>query len=294
MQAISYYLAYPFIYLLGHLPFPALYAVSDFCAFFIRIVGYRRQVIYANLRNSFPEKSEREIRDITHDYYHYMVDLTLESFKMMHLTEAEVKRHIQLTNPDVSRLFFEKKQSIILALGHFGNWEWYGQCFQLQASHQMVIIYRPLSHKYFDRMMQRLRTRFGLEITTMKLSLRTMLANRNRITATAFVGDQAAPATEHWMIFLNQETSVYTGIEKMARKFNYPVVYMHPTRRARGYYTLTLEVLVEDPSRTSDNEITEIYTRRLEKDIRENPLIWLWSHKRWKNRRPDHIPKPLP
>jgi len=286
MLAVLYYLAYPFIYLLGALPFPVLYAISDFCAFVIRLVGYRRQVIYTNLRNSFPEKPDSEIRKLTHDYYHYMVDLTLESFKMMRMSEQEVRARIPLKNPELSKQYFDNKQSIILALGHFGNWEWYGQCFQLQSSHQMVIIYRPLTNPYFDRMMQRLRTRFGLEITTMKLSLRTMLANRDRITATAFVGDQAAPVSEHWMTFLNQESSVYTGIEKVARRFNYPVVYMHPTRPLRGYYTLELEVIVEDPSRTTDGEITEIYTRRLEKDIRENPTIWLWSHRRWKSKRP--------
>ncbi len=286
MLAVSYYLAYPFIYLLGHLPFPVLYAVSDFCAFVIRMVGYRRQTIYANLRNSFPEKPDSEIRKLTHDYYHYMVDLTLESFKMMHMTEREINEHIQVTNPELSQQYFDKKQSLIMALGHFGNWEWYGQCIQLQLAHQMVIIYRPLTHPYFDRMMQRLRTRFGTEITTMKLSLRAMLANRDQITLTAFVGDQAAPVNEHWMTFLNQESSVYTGIERVARKLNYPVVYLHPTRPRRGYYTVTLEVLIEDPSRTVDNEITEIYTRRLEKDIRENPTIWLWSHRRWKSKRP--------
>lgn len=289
MLAVSYYLAYPFIYLLGNLPFPVVYAISDFLAFVIRLVGYRRKVIYTNLRNSFPEKPEHELKKITHDYYHYMVDLTLESFKMMHLSEEQIARHIQVINPEVAQKFYDNKQSIILALGHYGNWEWYGQCLQLQAPHQMVIIYRPLTHPYFDRMMQRLRTRFGIEITTMKLSLRTMLANRGRITATAFVGDQAAPVSEHWMTFLNQDSSVYTGIEKMARKFNYPVVYIHPTRPKRGYYTMEIEVLVEDPSKTADTEITERYTRRLERDIRENPAIWLWSHRRWKSKRPQPV-----
>jgi KDO2-lipid IV(A) lauroyltransferase len=250
MLALSYYLAYPFIYLLGVLPFPVLYAISDFFAFLIRLVGYRRKVIYTNLRNSFPEKPDHELRKLTYDYYHYMVDLTLESFKMMHMSEQEIAKHIQVLNPELMQKFLDKKQSIILALGHYGNWEWYGQCFQLQTPLQMVIIYRPLTHPYFDRMMQRLRTRFNLEITTMKLSLRT------------------------------------TGIEKMARKFNYPVVYIHPTRPKRGYYTMELEVLVEDPSKTKDYEITEIYTRRLERDIRENPAIWLWSHRRWKSKRP--------
>lgn len=289
MQALTFYLAYPFVYLVSILPFPALYALSDFLAFVIRLIGYRRQVIRTNLRKSFPEKPEAEIIRLTRQYYHYMCDITLETFKMMHMSETETLEHIQLVNPEVSQQFYNKGQSIILALGHLGNWEWYGQCLQLSAPHQTVIIYRPLTHAYFDRMMQRLRSRFGTEVTTMQHSLRTLLANQDKITATAFVGDQAAPVNAYWTTFLNQETSVYTGIEKIARKFNYPVVYLHPTNPRRGYYTLALEVLVEDPSMTKENEITEKFTQRLEKDIRDNPVIWLWSHRRWKSVRPESM-----
>lgn len=286
MQGLFYYLGYPFIFLLSVLPFPVLYAISDALAFIVRLVGYRKAVIKTNLRKSFPEKPESEIRRLTHDYYHYMCDLTLETFKMMWMPEQEVKERIRMLNPEVAQRLYEKKQSIILALGHYGNWEWYADALQLYMPHQLVIIYHPLTNPYFDRLMQRMRTRFNMEITTMQQAVRTMLANRDRITATAFVGDQAAPVNAHWMTFLNQDSSVYTGIEKMARKLNYPVVYIHATRPRRGYYTMELEVIVEDPSRTNVNGITETFTRRLERDIRENPVIWLWSHKRWKIQRP--------
>lgn len=292
MQALAFYLAYPFIWLISILPFPVLFVVSDVFAFVIRLVGYRRQVIRTNLRKSFPEKPEKEIRRLTREYYHYLCDITLETFKMMNMPEEEVNRRIRLVNPELARKLYDQKKSIILALGHFGNWEWYGQCFSLSAPHQVVIIYRPLSNSYFDRMMQKQRTRFGTEITTMKLSMRTMLANRNRLTVTAFAGDQAAPVTEHWMTFLNQDSSVYTGIEKMAKKLNMPVLYIHPTRPSRGHYTLEMEIIVEDPSRTAEFEITEAFMRRLERDIRENPVLWLWSHKRWKIERPKVSPAP--
>jgi len=289
MQALGYYIAYPFILLIGILPFPVLFAISDFFATLIRLVGYRKNVIQTNLRNSFPEWPEAQVRRVTRKYYHYLCDLTLETFKMSRMSEAQVREHIQLIHPEVPKALYDRGQSFIMTLGHFGNWEWYGQCVQLFTNHQMVIIYHPLSNPYFDRMMQLHRTRFNMEITTMQQSLRTMLANRNRITSTAFVGDQAAPTNAYWMTFLNQDSSVYSGIDKMARKLNIPVVYTHPTRPRRGYYTIELEVIVEDPSKMKENEITEIYIRRLEKDIRENPVLWLWSHRRWKSARPQSM-----
>ncbi len=286
MQALAYYLAYPFIRLMGILPFSVLFFFSDMFAIIIRLAGYRKQVIKTNLRKSFPEKHGDEINRLTRSYYHYMCDLTLETFKMMWMPESEIRRRVRVLNPEVAERLYNQKRSIIVALGHYGNWEWYACSFQLCAPHQLVIIYHPLTNPYFERLMQRQRTRFEMEITSMQQSVRTMLANRNRLTATAFVGDQAAPVNSYWMTFLNQDSSVYTGIEKMSKKLDCPVVYIHPTRPQRGFYTMELEVLVEDPSTTRQNEITELYTRRLEKDIRENPVIWLWSHKRWKIQRP--------
>ncbi len=286
MQALSYYLAFPFIYLLASLPFPMLYAVSDGLAWLMSLVGYRKEVIQANLRNSFPEKTGEEIARLTRDYYHYLCDLALEIIKTMKMSAGENLRRVRLLNPEVLDELHRQKKSIVFVLGHHGNWEWFGPCISLQTPYQLVVVYRPLSQPYFERMMVSWRTRFNTEITPVQQTIRTMAANRNRVTATAFVADQAAPVNAYWTTFLNQDTSVFTGAEKLAIKFNYPVVYLHATRPRRGYYTLTAEVMYPEPMKTAENEISEGFTRRLEKDIKAEPVIWLWSHKRWKNRRP--------
>lgn len=289
MQALSYYLAFPFIYLLASLPFPILYGVSDGLAWLMSLVGYRKAVIQANLRHSFPEKTEQEIARLTRDYYHYLCDLALEIIKTMKMSEEENIRRVKLINPEVLEELHRQKKSIVFVLGHHGNWEWFGPCISLQTPYQLVVVYRPLSQPYFERMMVSWRTRFNTEITPVQQTIRTMAANRNRVTATAFVADQAAPVNAYWTTFLNQDTSVFTGAEKLAIKFNYPVVYLHATRPRRGYYTLTAEVMYPEPTKTAENEISEGFTRRLEKDIKAETVIWLWSHKRWKNRRPPGV-----
>ena len=286
MQALSYYLIYPLIYLIASLPFPLLYMVSDAFSFLIRLVGYRKVVIQNNLRKSFPQKSEAEIRKLTRDYYSYMCDLTMETFRTMKMTEAEHNERTILENPKEFQRLFDKKQSVALVLGHYGNWEWMGPCITLNTPYQLVVIYRPLTQPYFERMLTRMRTRFGTQITPVPQTLRTMVANRDKITATAFVADQAAPSNAYWTTFLNQDTSVFTGPEKLSTKFKYPVVYLHTERPRRGHYTIRAEVLFEHPENTQENEISEAFTRRLEKDIIQDPTIWLWSHKRWKHPRP--------
>ena len=131
-----------------------------------------------------------------------------------------------------------------------------------------------------------MRTRFGTKITPVNQTLRDMVANRDKITATAFIADQtASPENAYWTNFLNQDTAVYTGPEKLAKKFNYPIVYMSVRRMRRGYYEVFPELMFTDPKSTADGDICETFTRRLEKDIISQPAHWLWSHKRWKHKR---------
>ncbi len=286
MQALSYYLVYPFIRLLAALPMSALYIVSDVLAAFLTLSGYRRVVIEENLGKSFPSKTREEIRSLGKRYYRYLSDLILETLKTMNMTEKEYQKRVTLVRPEILADLAARHRSVVLVLGHYGNWEWFGPCVTLNTDYQLVVIYRPLSHPYFGKMTTSWRTRFGTEITPVQQALRTMIANKNRLTATAFVADQAAPANAYWTTFLHQDTSVFTGAEKVASKFDYPVVYLHATRPKRGYYTITPEVLFPNPSNTRENEISEAFTRRLEQDITAFPDIWLWSHKRWKNQRP--------
>jgi Kdo2-lipid IVA lauroyltransferase/acyltransferase len=287
MQAVWFFLLYPFIYLVASMPFPALYRFSDFLYFIIRLTGYRRKVVLTNLHHSFPDKSEREINTMCDEYYRYLCDLILETLKTLKMTEQETRERVTFHRADWLDKLYAEKKSVLIVMGHYGNWEWAGPAFTLSTPFQLVVIYRPLSNIYFEKMMVRMRTRFGTRITPVDKTLRDMVANRHEITATGFIADQTAPKqTAYWTSFLNQDTAVFTGPEKLAKKFNYPVVYMHVRRVRRGYYDVTPHLLVENPGNTAENEISELFTRRLESDIRDNPVPWLWSHKRWKHKRP--------
>ncbi len=286
MQAVTFYLVYPFLYLIASLPFWALYKLSDLLYYFFWLSGYRKKVVLENLRNSFPEKSQKEIVALGKAYFRYLCDLTLETMKTMRMTAQEASEHCVYHHAGWIDKMHEEKRSFIIVMGHYGNWEWAGPSFTLNTKYQLVVIYRPLSNPYFEKMLTKTRTKFGTRITPVNQALRDMVANRKNITATAFIADQAAStANSYWTTFLHQDTSVFNGPEKIAVKFNYPVVYMKIQRPRRGYYELTPELLFDDPKSTSEGEILETFTKRLEKDIIDNPTIWLWSHRRWKYKR---------
>jgi KDO2-lipid IV(A) lauroyltransferase len=289
-QALVYYLILPFIYLVALLPFPLLYFFSDGVYFLLyRLLGYRRQVVRQNLVNSFPEKQEQEIREIEKRFYRYFCDLFLETFKTLTISKKNMVKHCEFV-PETLAIFeqlAEEDQSFMVVMGHFGNWEWGGNTFSICCRHQLYVIYHPLTNKYFNKLIYGMRTRFGTRLIPMKDTLREMLKNRNELNATAFIADQSPlPDHAYWMNFMNQDTPVFLGIEKIALKIRYPIVYISIRRVKRGYYKVFAE-RIELPSKLRDaGTITEIHTRRLEADIRSQPENWLWTHRRWKHEKP--------
>lgn len=289
MSAIVYYLVLPFIYLISVLPFPLLYAVSSFLYVVLyKILGYRKAVVLDNLRRSFPQKSEAEITAIAKAYYKYLSDLFLETFKTLTINKKTMLKHCYF-NPAAKALFDKyaaENKSIILVLGHLGNWEWAGNTVSLQLQQQLYVIYHPISNKYFDWLVYKMRTRFGTKLIKMRDTFKAMLENKGELNATAFIADQTpAPEGAHWTTFLHQDTPVFKGTELIARKINYPVVYATVKRVKRGYYELFAETLCENPKATAEGEISDMHTRMLERDIIAQPELWLWSHRRWKHKR---------
>lgn len=285
MRAIFYYSTYPFIYLVALLPFRALYVLSDVLYHILRISGYRKKVILKNLTLSFPDKSKTEIDALCQAYNRYLCDLILEIMKTIRMNESESRKHCVFHSTAWLDTMRREGKSFIIIMGHYGNWEWAGPGFTLATGYPLVVIYRPLSNPYFEKMMTRMRTRFGTRITPVNLTLRDMVANRSQLTATAFIADQTAPKDKaYWMSFLNQNTAVFTGAERLAVKFNYPVVYMNVKRMKRGYYEVFPELLFSNPKEHAENEISHTFMKRLEQEIILDPVPWLWSHRRWKHK----------
>ncbi len=282
-----YYIVLPILYFISYLPFRALYILSDILYVVLYcIIGYRKKVVLQNLSNSFPEKKEQEINLICNQFYRYFCDLILETLKTLTITPEEVMKHVKIEDESIFKTYYEKKQSIIVVMGHMGNWELAGARFSQSAYHKLYVIYHPLHNKKFDALVYHMRTRLGNGLYSMNESLRGMIRDRDQVTATGFIADQTPfPEGAYWTTFLHQDTPVFKGTEKIAMKLNYPVVYASVKRIKRGLYDITFELLSENPKTCVENEISELHTKKLEQDIKAQPEIWLWTHKRWKYKR---------
>lgn len=251
--------------------------------------GYRKKVVRENIKKSFPEKSEEELNRLMRSFYRYFCDLLLETFKTLSISKKSMLRHCYFEEDSLALLnsLAEKKESVILVLGHKGNWEWAGNTFSILCRHQLYVIYHPLSNPFFNQLMYKMRTRFGTQLIAMNDTFRDMVRHKNELTATAFIADQTPqPHNAHWMCFLNQDTPVFLGTEKIASKMKRLVLFVSVQKVKRGYYKIVIkEQDMMTPSNYSEGKLTEAHTKRLEEDIILQPETWLWTHRRWKHKR---------
>jgi KDO2-lipid IV(A) lauroyltransferase len=289
MEVIGYFLFYSINWLVSLLPLGVLYKISDLLYLFMYYFpGYRRDVVRNNLINAFPGKSDIEIKSIEKKFYHHLCDLFIETFKIPHLSTNQLMKRMIMTNPEVLDKLYNDGKDVVAILGHYANWEWLIN-LPLFSGFHTVSIYKPLNNKHFDRFMVNNRSRFGMVLTPMQNVAREAIKNRaDKIkTIYSFLADQT-PRREDiklWTRFLNQETPVYTGAEKIAVKYNMAVIFFRIDKTSRGKYSCTVDLLFESVAGLPENIVTETHVRWLENIIINKPELWIWSHKRWKHKK---------
>ncbi|MCK4748902.1 MAG: lysophospholipid acyltransferase family protein [Bacteroidales bacterium] len=287
MRFIGFILTYSFIWLLHLLPEKALFLCSDLL-FLINyyVVGYRKKVVYGNLNKAFPELSQGEIRQIAKKYYRHLSDLILESAVIHFKSEKKATKRITYSNPELLNELYRKGKQVMAVTAHYGNWE-YLSTLSLASDYPVIAIYKPLRNKYFDKMVTRNRTRFGVMVTPMERIARELIRyhNEQKPVLTIFLSDQRPmyQNIQYWTKFLGLDTPLYLGTEKLAKKLDAAVVFLKFNKISRGRYEVDIELICEEPGELEPFEITDSHVGILEKMIREAPEYWLWSHHRWKH-----------
>ena len=290
MAAIGYYLFYGINWIITLLPLPVLYVFSDllYLVLYYAIL-YRRKVVADNLKNSFPEKTDEERKTIEKKFYRHLADLIIETFKSTHMSKANQRKRFTYSNLEIIDKLREEKRDIIAVVGHYNNWEW-PTLLPYYLKYKTIIIYKPLQNKYFNRFINNHRSECGIVLTPTSQVIREIINYRldHINTVSVFISDQIPSKGDikYWTTFLNQDTAVFTGAGKIASKYDMAIVFFHVQKVKRGYYNLDIELLFDHTAGLSEDEITEKHVRRLEEIIREKPENWIWSHRRWKHKKP--------
>lgn len=273
-------------------PYRILYIISDLVyPILYYIIRYRRKVVHSNLVNSFQEKSEKEIRSIEKKFYRHFCDYVMETVKLFHISDEQMKKRMRFTNSELIEELRSDGRPFFIYLGHQGNWEYVTSIsLWIHPSLKGCQIYHPLSNKIMDKLIYRLRSRFNTLGIPQKNTLRAILSmmKEGKQPLLGLISDQRPqryPEPE-WMTFLNQDTPIITGGETLGRRLDAHFIYGSIKCVRRGYYEITLSKI--EPSKEEDFPYSKQYMRMLEADIRNQPHMWLWSHKRWSFKRSDY------
>lgn len=283
-----YHLLSFFLKLLSYIPFSVLYIISD-CLFYIvyYAVGYRRHIVHRNLTESFPEKSEQEIKHIEKNFYRFFTDNMLESFKMTTISRKEMSRRMKFINIDVVNEELKRGRSVSLYLGHYGNWEWVSSMpLHLAEGVEGAQIYHKLRNDAINKIILNNRERMGAVCVDMYKTARyiTEQVNANKVCIIGFIADQSPKRREarHFIKFLNHNVPVLTGTEKITKHYGFDAWFVDIKRVRRGFYEAEFVKMHDNPDSLPDFELTAIYFSMLEKMICNNPELYLWSHNRFK------------
>jgi len=251
------------------------------------VFGYRKKVVYSNLKRSFPEKSEQEIHRIAKDFYTNLSDITLESIKGLSMSKKALQKRYPVLNVDLLDEYLVNNKSVIGLASHYTNWEWGVLSFGFQFKHKSIGLYKPLSNKYIDSYIKKTRAAWGMNLVSIKNTSDAFNEKHEKPAVYFMVSDQSPSNRKKaiWVKFLNQDTACLHGAEAYAKKYDLPLVYGDIQRVKRGYYNVTISIIEENPKQTKEGEITQKYMKKLEDTVLAKPENWLWSHKRWKHKR---------
>lgn len=261
------------------------------CFFLFHVVKYRANVIEDNLTRCFPSLGNAEIRSLRYQFTRHLSDLFLEGLKGFSMDKNELKKRYRVKNPEILEANYKLRQSILFAGSHYNNWEWGVLIYNQWLTHQVSGIYQVVKNPYIHQYLMKRRARWGMNLISARNAIPSIIENED-IHAVMILSDQSPSNMNRaiWTEFLGRKTPCLHGLEVMAKKTNFPVFYYEVKKIKRGFYETSIELLIENPSLEKSEEITKKYMRRLEQTILQEPLHWLWSHRRWKHVNKKSVP----
>ena len=288
MQRLLYLVIYPFLWLTSIMPLWLLYIKSDILYFIVyRVAGYRKKVVFSNLRLAFPDKDDAELKNIARKFYSHLCDIIFETIKNLTISEATARKRFKYGNLELLEELYAQDKSIILFCGHYASWEWSG-ILNRQNPYTGIAVYKELYNKSFDRMVRKMRSRFGASIVSNKKIVQRLyrLAKEGEKSMTLILADQTPKpgAFKHRDTFMDVNVPVFTGSEELAKKLNFASLYLKVRKVKRGYYSASFVLLEKESQDVPDYQITRKFLDEIEKQIEDAPQYYLWSHNRWKLR----------
>ena len=275
--------------MISRLNFTSIYLISDLLYYILYyIFSYRKKVVRKNLELAFPEKSKMERRRIERENFRNLTDIFLETFKSNNIKEKDLRERFKFKNPELLEKIYNNSQEVIVMCSHYCSWEW---VFVIEKITKFKInaIYKQLSNKYFDKWTKDRRSQYGANMITTKETYKEVsrLSKLKSLNFYGFASDQSPKKSKavYWGNFLNNWVPIHTGAEIIAKKYNIAIVFMDVQKVKRGYYEASFSLITDKPNSFKKFELTDKYIELVEKQVRNKPEYYTWTHRRFKHRK---------
>lgn len=278
----------PLLIFISWLPFRLLYFISDLFYYFLYyVIKYRRKVVRKNLELSKVAKSTKDLIRIEKKFYKHLTDVFFEMFKFYSISPEEMKKRFYIENPEIFYELEKKNKSVMFMTSHYGGFEWF-LSINYHVPQLPFAVYTPLSNKSLESLIKKFRLRHGSKLISRYEagSYIKKQIKENKLFLYGMAADQSAQirSITYWKEFLGVKVPVFTGSERIAKQHDIPVVFGKVVKIKRGYYKVVVDLISEFPNEYKDYQITDIYLKKLEKQIREIPEYYYWTHNRFKHK----------
>ncbi len=275
------------IVLFSKLPLKVLYFISDILYVLIfHIAGYRKNVVMENLKNSFPEKKDAELKEICKNFYKNFSDYLVETAKSFTVSADELKVRVQHINRDLFEEAHANGKNIILLTGHVFNWEWFTALATMVPQEHCYPVYRKMQNPFWNEKIKNIRNAHGNEAVEAEEVIKHIFRNKNDGNSIyMFVADQTphVALVDYGLKFLNQKTPAFIGYDKLATRMDFVFLYCDMKKVKRGFYQVNYYRIMPEGEKFVENEVVRKFHKLLENTINKRPDNYLWSHRKWKN-----------
>jgi Kdo2-lipid IVA lauroyltransferase/acyltransferase len=275
--------------LLSRLPLPVLYLFAPLVYFVTyHLLGHRKYVLFDNLHQCFPEKSDRDIVALAKQNFRNFSEVLIEMLKGISMSNEEILRRVDLQNLEALLEYATHNRPMLILTAHQCNWEWLLLAACLRLPFPLDVVYKPLENDPFDDIMRQARGRFGGNLISPENFIAAILQRKGQAVGFVMNADQTPLKEEEkvWTKFLGRDTAFFIGADKIARMTRAPVFFVAMRRRARGHYEAHVSELARPPFASSGYPVVERYVLALEGLVLESPDDWLWVYNKWKYKKP--------
>jgi KDO2-lipid IV(A) lauroyltransferase len=293
MDALLYYPARAVVALLQALPLRVVARLGRAGGALAYWLDARhRRVTLKNLTRCFGhEQSPAEITALAKENFRRIGENFASAVKTAAMTVEQLKPHVTYSvPPEFTPPPGTRPRSVVVAIGHFGNFELYARFGQYCSGYQGATTYRALRQPALSRLLQDLREQSGCLFFERRFEGDKLKAAMNRPgMMLGLLCDQRASKHAHELPLLGQPTATSTAVALFALRYKCPLYsgICYRTGPAQWRIEVGAEIPTHEngeprPPEAIMRDVNDAFTRA----IRRDPANWFWVHDRWKNAPP--------